>query len=103
MGGADAPIAAMKDAIDEGLDDCEEGNDDDDYPFCETAVTCAALNGVTAHWKWLHLIDSKCQKIMNQFNGGRNKKNFNPEDKKALKTAKEEVRRTFFRRSLPSK
>jgi hypothetical protein len=59
--------------------------------YCINAMRCITLHTVTHYWNKLHLLEKPCQDIVNQFQGGKNKKFFNPDDKDELKDAEENI------------
>jgi len=77
-------VTVVKNTIAAALAKCNDPAADKYY--CEKAIRCVALNSVTHHWKKLHLFDKECHNIINQFNNGRNLKNFNPLDQNMLRT-----------------
>jgi hypothetical protein len=59
--------------------------------YCIDATRCIALHTITHYWNKLHLLDHPCQGIVNQFQGSKNKKFFNPDDKDELKDVEENI------------
>jgi hypothetical protein len=88
--GANVTVKALERSIRDHIRDCDSPRAE--LAYCEKAVACLALHGITHHWEKLHLREAACQAIVTQFNGGKKKEAFNPDDRGALKDAFDEVR-----------
>lgn len=85
----DVLVPLIDAAVTAGINGCESPAAEIQY--CEAAVRCIALHTLTHHWNKLHLLQDECQGIVDQFDGAKNKKFFNPDDKDALNDVEEEM------------